>query len=209
MTYVPIVIGSLAWGTPVNNAFTSQDARIADIERQGSATVDAYGFLAMTYDPAVAPAGTALTSGTVQMSRLDLPAPATISTITTAAVTAGTTLTAGQNFAGLYDAAGNRVAVTADQTVAWGTTGEKNMALTVPYAAAAGVYHVAYLSNGATPVSFLRGSSGAAVTALLNHGMSMTAARWALGPAAQTTLPATITMSARTLSPTSYFAAVS
>lgn len=36
MTYTPIVIGSLAWGTPVNNAFTSQDARITALENQTS-----------------------------------------------------------------------------------------------------------------------------------------------------------------------------
>lgn len=34
MSYTPIVIGSLAWGTPVNNAFTSQDARITALENQ-------------------------------------------------------------------------------------------------------------------------------------------------------------------------------
>lgn len=209
MAYTPIVIGSLNWGTPVNNAFTSQDARISDIERQGALSVDAYGFLAMTYDPASAPAGSALTSGTVHMSRVDLPAPATISTITTTVVTAGGTLTAGQNFAGLYDASGTRVGVTADQSAAWTSIGEKNMALTVPYAAAIGTYYVAYLSNGTTPIAPLRGTSGAAVTNLINHGMTMATARWATGPTAQTTLPASITMSSRVLGTVAYFAAIS
>lgn len=209
MAFTPIVIGSLAWGTPVNAALASQDARISDIERQGATTLDAYGFLAMNYDPALAPTGTALVSGTIQMCRLDLPAPATISTITTAAVAAGSGLTAGQNFAGIYDAAGNRVAVTADQSAAWATSGEKNMALAVPYAAAAGTYHVAYLSNGTTPPGFLRGTSGVPVSALINHNMSLATARWALGPAAQTSLPTTITMASRTLGTIAYFAAVS
>lgn len=209
MTFTNIVIGSLAWGGPVNAAFTSQDARISDIERQGAATVDAYGFAAMTYDPASAPAGSALTAGTVHMSRVDLPAPATISTITTAVVTAGGTLTAGQNFAGLYDSTGARVGVTADQTTAWGTIGEKNMALTAPYAAAAGTYYVAYLSNGTTPIAPLRGTSGAAISNLINHGMSVSVARWTTGPTAQTTLPVSITMSARVLGTVAYFAAIS
>lgn len=209
MVFTPIVIGSLNWGTPVNNAFTSQDARISDIERQGAATLDAYGFAAMTYDPCVGPTGTALVSGTVTMSRLDLPAPATISTITTAIVAAGATLTAGQNFAGLYDAAGNRVGVTADQSASWVTTGEKNMALTAPYAAAAGVYYVAYLSNGTTPAGPLRAGSGGPVASLLNHGMTPTNARWTTGPTAQTTLPVSIVMASRTLGQNSYFAAIS
>lgn len=209
MTYVPIVIGSLAWGTPVNNAFTSQDARITDLERQGGATVDAMGFAALTFDPALAQGSIALTSGTVFMMRLDLTAPATISTITVASSTAGSGLTAGQNFAGLYNLAGTQLAVTADQSVAWTTTGEKNMALTAPYAAAAGTYYVALLSNGTTPVAFIRGASGAPLAAVINHGLTAATARWTTGPTAQTTLPASITMASRTLSGNAYFAALS
>lgn len=34
MAFTPIVIGSLAWGTPVNNALASQDARITALEGQ-------------------------------------------------------------------------------------------------------------------------------------------------------------------------------
>ena len=50
MAFTPIVIGSLAWGTPVNDAFISQDARITSIERAGNASGSVNGFLAQPYD---------------------------------------------------------------------------------------------------------------------------------------------------------------
>jgi len=209
MTYTPIPIGSLGWGAPVNSAFTSQDGRLTSIERQGTLTTAAMPFIAMNVDPALAAAATSLVSGTVYMQRIDLPAPATISTITTAFTTGGITLTAGQNFAGLYSAAGARLAVTADQTAAWAATGEQNMALTVPYAAAAGTYYTAYLSNGTTPPMFLRVATSVSVAAIINHGLTTSTARWTTGPTAQTTLPVSITMASRVLSGISYTTAVS
>ena len=207
MAYTPIVIGSLAWGTPVNNAFTSQDARISVLESKTSPS--SWGnWIATSYDPALAAANTLPTSGTVTMVRLDLAAPATITSAVTCVVAVGVTLTAGQNFAGLYDSTGTRVAVTADQSVAWTSLGEKVMTFTSPYAAAAGTYYVAYLANGATTPAILRSSSNANISAVINRGQSVSVARFALGPTAQTTLPASITMASRTLGTTSFFAGV-
>jgi hypothetical protein len=209
MTYTPIVIGSLSWGTPVNNAFTSQDARITDLEAVGGKTVDAMGFLATPYDPALVTSSTILVSGTVYMVRLDVTAPVTFTTSTISVFVAGVTLTAGQNFVGLYDAAGNRVAVTADQSAAWVTVGEKNAAFTAPYVAAAGTYYMAVLSNGTTPIQMPRTISSGAASAFINHNLTTTTARWTTGPTAQTTLPATITMASRTLSGIAFWLGVS
>jgi hypothetical protein len=209
MTYTPIPIGSLGWGAPVNSAFTSQDGRITAIERQGALTTAATTFIAMNLDPALSGAATALTSGTVHMQRIDLVTAATISTIHQAAITAGSGLTAAQNFAGLYNAAGTRLAVTADQSVAWTTTGEKNMALVAPVAVPAGTYYVALLSNGTTPPQFLRMAVSASVADIVNHGLTTSTARWTTGPTAQTTLPVSITMASRVFSGTTYIAAVS
>lgn len=210
MAYTPVIIGSLNWGAPVNAAFTSQDARISDIEAQGSLTLGATTFLATNVDPAYAGAAVSLVSGTVHMQRIDLPYPGTITNLHQAVVTTvGSGLTAGQNFAGLYNSAGTRIGVTADQSVAWTTAGEKNMALTAPVAVAAGTYYVALLSNGATPPAFLRMAQTASVADLVNHGMSTATARWTTGPTAQTTLPASITMASRVFSGLTYIAAVS
>jgi len=209
MTYTPIPIGSLGWGAPVNSAFTSQDARITSIERQGSLTTAAMPFIAMNVDPALAGASATLTSGTVFMQRIDLTAAATISTIHQAVVTAGSGLTAAQNFVGLYNAAGTRLAVTADQSVAWTTTGEKNMALVAPVAVPAGTYYTAYLSNGTTPPMFIRTGVSVVAVDLVNHGLTTSTARWTTGPTVQTTLPVSITMASRVVTGTTYIAAVS
>jgi hypothetical protein len=210
MAYTPIVIGSLNWGAPVNAAFTSQDLRISDIEAQGSLTLGATTLTATNYDPAYGAAATALTSGTVFMQRIDVPYSLLVSNIhQTIVTTAGSGLVAAQNFAGLYTAAGTRIGVTADQSVAWTTTGEKNMALVAPALITAGTYYVALLSNGTTPPSFLRIAVSASVSDLVNHGLTTSTARWTTGPTAQTTLPASITMASRVLSGTTYFAGVS
>lgn len=210
MAFTPIVIGSLNWGAPVNAAFTSQDNRISDIEAQGSLGLGATTLTAMNYDPVIGPGATSLTSGTVHMQRIDVPYPLLISNIhQTVVTTPGAGLTAGQNFAGLYTAAGTRIGVTADQSVAWTTTGEKNMALTASALVTPGAYYVALLSNGTTPPAFLRVALSQSVADLVNHGMTMATARFTTGPTAQTTLPASITMSSRVLSGTTYWAGVS
>lgn len=209
MAYTPIVIGSLAWGTPVNNAFTSQDLRISDIEAQGSLSLGATTLTAMNMDPAAGTGFTAPTSGTVFMQRIDVPYSLLISNIHQVVGTLGSGLTAGQNFAGLYTAAGTRIGVTADQSVAWTTTGEKNMALVAPALVTAGTYYVALLSNGTTPPTFLRTASSSVLADFVNHGLTADTARWTTGPTAQTTLPASITMASRLTSGTIYLAAVS
>lgn len=112
------------------------------------------GYLAYSYDPLLADASVGPVAGDIQLVRVVLRSPQTITNIVATVGTAGNTLTASQNFAGLYDAAGTRVALTADQTTAWGTTGTKTMALTAPYVAAAGYYYVAFVSNGTAPPLF-------------------------------------------------------
>lgn len=209
MAFTPIVIGSLAWGTPVNNALTSQDNRITTLENRGGSSTASLGFIATPYDPAQGAASSALTSGTVYMMRMDLAAPATLTTSTITLITAGATLTAAQNFVGLYDSTGARVALTADQSAAWTTTGEKNAAFTSPYAAAAGTYYLALLSNGTTPIGPMRTNPSPTSAAAINHGLSNATGRWATGPTAQTTLPASITMASRTLTHLTFWFGVS
>jgi hypothetical protein len=208
MTYTNIVIGSLAWGTPVNAAFTSQDARITELEQAGGSSPAALGFLATNYDPAVATSSTVLVSGTVYMQRLDLPAAATVSLGIFNAFLAGSGLTAAQNWVGLYTSTGTRVALSADQTTAFASVGHKEVAFTAPYAAAAGTYYLAVLSNGTTPPSLLRGASSGAVSTTINRNLTVSDARWTTGPTAQTTLPASITMASRTLSGIAHWSAV-
>jgi len=204
MAYVPyfpaIAVGSLNWGTPLNTA-------IANLDRANSSTALDQGFISWQFDPATNMVATALTSGTVTWSKLWVRQPTTITNVCASIGVVGASLTAGQNFAGLYDSAGTRLGVTADQTAAWGTAGFKEMALTAPVAVTPGYYYVAILANAATVPSFARGS--ALTASIPNAKLTATDARFATGPTAQTSLPASVTMSTRTLVANALWAAVS
>ncbi len=232
MTYTPIPRGELDWDVPVNAAFTDQDARITgaeggltslsntvdqqntriqNIEVQGSSLAQTYGFIAVAYDPVMALNSLAMPLGQIQMVRVDLARQATISTITQCVVGLGSVLTAGQNFAGLYNSIGQRIGITADQTTNWGTTGSKDMALTAPVLCSAGTYYVAYLVNATTSPTFLRIVNASTISAFINHNLAPSVARFttvgAIGSA--TSLPASIDLSTRANSITSYWAGVS
>lgn len=232
MTYTPIPRGSTDWDVPVNAAFTDQDTRITDnagniaantsdlssqnsriqnIEALGAELSQLYGYAAVAFDPVVALNSLAMPLGQIQMVRVDLIRDATISTITQCVVGTGTTLTAGQNFAGIYNASGVRLAQTADQTTAWGTTGTKDMALTAPVFLPAGTYYVAYLVNAAASPTFLRIVNAGALSGFINHNFTVSNGRFttvgATGSA--TSLPASIDLSTRAFSITSWWAGLS
>lgn len=203
----PIAIGSLAWGTPVNDSLLDLDARIKALQASQESTPVDQALISWTYDAAGGVGNSVPTSGTVNMAKLWIRQPATVNNVALTIVTAPTALTAGQNFAALYDSAGTRVGVTVDQSANWATTGLKDMPLTAPFAAAAGAYYVAFLSNGTTPPAFGRGSALAS-SATVNIGLTAVNARFTTGPTAQTSLPASITMAARTTDARAWWAAV-
>lgn len=190
--FPPIAIGSLNWGTPLNTA-------LANLDRAQPSTAQDQDMIQWTFDPASNMVATAITSGTVNMAKVWIRQPGTINALGVAIGTVGTGLTAGQNFAGLYDQAGTRLGQTADQTAAWGTVGYKQMALTAPVVIATpGAYYVAILSNAGTATpAFARGS--ALTASIANANLTATNGRFTTGPAAQTSLPASITMASRTL----------
>lgn len=203
MPYVPstpIAIGSLAWGTPVNDRF-------ANLDRAQVQVAQDHDFITWQFDPATNMVGTVITSGTVNMSKLWIRQNVTITNVCVSISAVGAGLVAGQNFGGLYDSLGTRIGVTADQTAAWGTAGFKEMALTAPVAVTPGYYYVAIVSNAGTTPAFCRGS---AITASVpNAKLTVTNGRFTINPAGQTSLPASITMGARTLTANSLWVAVS
>lgn len=200
--FPPIAIGSLNWGGPLN-------AALAEIDSSQTTNPHDHDMIQWQFDPASNMVGTALTSGTVNMSKLWIRQPTTITNVCLAIATTGTGLTAGQNFAGLYDQAGSRLGVTADQTANWGTTGFKSMALGAPVAILTpGAYYVAVLSVAATATpAFARGS--ALVASIPNANLTATNGRFTTGPTAQTSLPLSITMASRTLTGNALWAGVS
>lgn len=164
------------------------------------------GYLCESFDCLMANTAVTLVSGTIQLVRIDIRNPQTITNIIASVSTAGSSLTSGQNFAGLYNSSGSRVGVTADQTTTWGSTGVKTMALTAPYAAAAGIYYVALLSNGTTPPLFDSKSNQGA--ALINGAATAATSRFATNTSG-TSLPTSLTLSSNVASNKALWVALS
>ena len=152
------------------------------------------GLLAWTFDPvACRSGGDTLTRGVVYLAKVKIVNRSTVvSNILLSVIGLGTALTSGQNFVGLYDSSGNRLAVSADQTTAWGTTGLKTAAIT-PQTLAVGSYYVAILSNATTAAPQFMQGNGASASGL-NAGLTTGTARYLTSGTGQTALPATITL---------------
>ena len=155
------------------------------------------GILAQSYSSLMSLGGSAAaTSGTVYLIRVPLyGGTATITNVIVAVQTAGSTLTTGQNFAGVYDSAGTKLGGTADQTTPWGSTGLKTMALTGgPFTTTSQFVYVVLVSNGTTPPAFARLGGGSALASLItlsSAGSQMPFATNGTG----TALPASLTYS--------------
>lgn len=147
--------------------------------------------IAWAYDPVVAAASSNQpTAGQVVGVKMRVPA-GLISNLWVGLNSAGAGLTAGQNFAGLYNSAGTLLSATADQSVAWtGSFTALPMALTTPQTVAAGFVYVCWFANGTTIPKFQWSSSANVVNANINTGGT---ARFVHGPGGQTTsMPASL-----------------
>lgn len=113
-----------------------------------------YGFIAWNFDPAQADIGSTLAAGEAYLSLLPIRAAATITNVIAAVGLAGSGLTAGQCFAGLFDFNGNLLSPTADQSTNWQTAGLKVMPLAMPQAVTPGFYYVGWFFNGTTSPKF-------------------------------------------------------
>ncbi|MFJ3794925.1 hypothetical protein ACIPSJ_01415 [Streptomyces sp. NPDC090088] len=157
------------------------------------------GLLAWTMDPAsCTPSGSSLSAGYIYFTKIILRNAATIASLCAVVGTAGSTLTSGQCLAGLYSTSGTRLAVTADMSTTWNSAGDKSMALTSSYAAAAGSYYIALLFNGTTSPVFAAGSSLGASFTPGNAHLSAGSYRFCRSGSGQTSLPASFTMSGAT-----------
>ncbi|WP_367128307.1 hypothetical protein [Saccharothrix sp. HUAS TT1] len=136
--------------------------------------------------------GVTFTAGVLHLVRVPVPAAATVSTVYLGVTTAGSGLTAGACWAGLYNTVGALLAQTADQATVWVTSGLKPMALTAPADLAAGVYYVAVLVNGSVLPQLAR--SAIAVAGTLTAGVSTGAHRQMTSGTGQTSLPASVVM---------------
>lgn len=152
-----------------------------------------HGFISWSYDPSFA--GTVLivqTAGRLNVVRLKLAQPALVTSIRMLMSTAGATLTAGQNFAMLFDESGNRVGVTADLSAQWaGATGELDMPLTAPVQVNGPFCHVGWYANGSTLPTFRLANFSTVANG--NAGLATASSRYGQGQTGLTsTPPATI-----------------
>lgn len=176
-----------------------------------SDTPQQHGFAEWNFDPIAISSGngTAAVAGTIYLLKCTSRTGGTISNIVTTVGSATTpVLTSGQNFAGIYDSKGVRLAVTADQTTAWATAGVKTMALTSSVTIQAGQdYYIAFVANGSTLPSFVSSAGGSTTSA--NSNLANAVQRFTTNGSG-TSLPANLTLTSNSgVGARAYWAALS
>lgn len=171
-------------------------------------------YLAWTFPTQICSAASQISNSTLLM-RVNVRQQVSVSNVSIAISGAtGGGLTTNQNFLGLYAGqtvgtftAGTRVAISADQTSAFQTSGIITAALVGgPYTLPAAFYWVAILSNGGTLPSLAR--APAITNAITNYGMTA-ANSAAASTSGGTILPLSFTPSALSQNNNYYWAAIS
>lgn len=179
-------------GTTTGTVAAGDDNRVNTGYNNGSPI---QGFLSWNYDPQAATSSNSLTAGTIFLHKIWLPA-GTITNIGFGVNNTPSGLTSGQNFAGIYNLSGTRLAQTADQTTNWAGTGPtfKTCALSSPLTVAtAGFHYVALLCNASTTVA--AGASSNSTQQYFNGNTSAGSFRHCtFNTGGQTTLPSTIAL---------------
>lgn len=129
----------------------------------------------------------AMTAGTLYLAKIPIPAAATIAKVGFYVAQAGTSLTTGQNFAALYNAAGSLLSATADLTTTFGTAGGYLVPLTTSQPVTAGYVYVGIYFNGTGTA--LAAGAGDAPTGLLNFNLTNAASLYATANTGLTTAP--------------------
>lgn len=199
MTVVLPTKGEANWDIPLNLALADLQNQVDAVEVDFTKTpknvmrpVD-QGVIAWSYDPAIQDSSGALANGVLGLTRISITETGrTLNNIIGEVSAAGVDLVVGQNFAGLYNSAGQRLAITADQTTNWQSTGLKVMPVVAPVVLPPGLYWVAVISNTATTIPSFRRSSASAVAAAINIGQTGGNTRFGSWGVGQTTLPGTI-----------------
>lgn len=158
----------------------------------GGAAPAAQGLSAWAYDPAAAGNGTILIGGTIYLVKIaNVPAD-TVTKVYWGVSTVGVSPTSSQNWVGLYDSSGTRLAQTgvdADVT----STGLKTTTISGQLLTLGSFYWVAFLFNAGTLPTVRASFSGTAAAATASAGLSASAYRFAVNGTSQTSLPSSIT----------------
>lgn len=198
--------GSLAAANNLSDLVSAQAAR-ANLGEDGIWRPQDHGLIAWSFPPEVAANASAPSAGLLQVVRLKLAVARSITNVHLyISSTAGTSMTAGQNFAGIFQGT-TPLGWTADQSTNWQSTGEQKMALASgPFSAAAGDLFVAFWarSTGTFP-TFARAIN---VTGQANINLSAANSKYATANSGLTSTPPG-TLGTLSASGVAYWAAVS
>lgn len=151
-----------------------------------------HGLAGWAFDPSLINNSSTAVSGTLYLTKILVRSAITVSSVWWSVVTAATSPTAGQNWVGLYDSSGNRLAQTGVDAVVT-TTGAKQTALSASLSP--GFVWAALLFNATTGPMVGAGSNFQSIP---NIGLAAAGLRWAVNGTGRTSLPATITPASNT-----------
>lgn len=169
------------------------------------------GQIARTYDPAGCTVAVAPVSGTVFLMGIMVRTAATTAGVVMAQAGAGTLMTVGRNFLGLYDSTGTQVAVSPDLSVTWQTANQLvNPGWVTPAALTPGLYWIGLLANstGVLPTFRTTMSSSASWGLSVNAGLTAATSRVTTNGSGATVLPPSFTPSANGVPVVSWWAAI-
>jgi hypothetical protein len=171
----------------------------------GAAGPGAHGLVGWTFDPTMVNTGQTGTAQTIYLSGIFVARSASLTKLYWGINTAGATITASQNFVGLYNSSGTRLAsVGVDARVT--TTGL--FTETISASVSPGMYWVAFVFNATTMPAVYRGPGQLNAT-LVNAGITTAASyRYATAGTGQTSLPSSITTTSNVASQNTYWAAL-
>lgn len=149
--------------------------------------------ISWAYDPALAHNASLLTNGTIYLSAVQIRRAATIRNVLWWITTSGATPTSSQNFVGIYDSGGTRLAtVNVDASVAGADL--ITTALTTAITLYPGQYWVGMVFNAATAPSLARATGQSGAPSAVNAGLPTAKLRFCTNATSQTSLPSTITL---------------
>ncbi|MCH5677926.1 hypothetical protein [Streptomyces gilvus] len=160
----------------------------------GEDTPANHGLVAWAYDPTHNVNSTVLSSGVIYLTAVYVAASANVTKLYAHFNAAASSITAGQNFMGLYGSDGTRLAtVNVDSLIT--STGLITATVSSTAVTAGGMYWVAQVYNATTPPSVARGAGTTGVGTVTNIGLTAATLRYATNGTSQTSLPASITPS--------------
>lgn len=159
----------------------------------GEVSPAAQNLTAWSYDPSGAVNAILLTSGTIYLAKLHIPADAAVTKLYWWMPVAGASVTAGQNFGGLYSSAGARLVQADADAKVTATAGLQTLTLASTALTAGSFVWAALVFNAGTAPTLAYASGATGATTALNVGLTAATFRYATAGTGQTALPSSIT----------------